>query len=393
MEEATKLGFYYGNEEWSNLGQGAPELGEIPGSIERIKEISMNPIDHSYAPVGGLYELREKIATMYNKAFRKGKKSLYKAENVSVCSGGRLALARTISILDNVNLGYLTPDYSSYEGIMGALHGRNLIPINLKPDEKFKLTPQRLEAEIHDKGINVILASNPTNPTGTVTKGNDLKNIMNIFRKHECSMIFDEFYFNYIYSDQDSLFSAAEFVDDVNTDEVIIISGLTKSWRYPGWRISWTIGPKEIIDSITSIGSSIDGGASRPLQQAALKLVEFDKLKQESKAIKSHFKEKRDYMLTELKKMNFNIDAEPDGAFYIWANLDNMKGELKNATYFFQKALEQKVICVPGYYFDINPKKTRHTTKFQNYVRFSFGPDMKTIVRGMEAIKRVIDKG
>jgi aspartate/methionine/tyrosine aminotransferase len=33
--------------------------------------------------------------------------------------------------------------------------------------------------------------------------------------------------------------SASEFVDDVDSDPIIIVDGLTKNWRYPGWRISW----------------------------------------------------------------------------------------------------------------------------------------------------------
>ena len=46
--------------------------------------------------------------------------------------------------------------------------------------------------------------------------------------------------------------SAASQVEDVDRDPVIIVDGLTKNWRYPGWRISWTLGPKEVIHAIAS---------------------------------------------------------------------------------------------------------------------------------------------
>ena len=36
MEKASEMGFSYGNQEWSNLGQGAPETGEIK-NIKRLK--------------------------------------------------------------------------------------------------------------------------------------------------------------------------------------------------------------------------------------------------------------------------------------------------------------------------------------------------------------------
>jgi N-succinyldiaminopimelate aminotransferase len=45
----------------------------------------------------------------------------------------------------------------------------------------------------------------------------------------------------------------------------VIFDGLTKNWRYPGWRVAWTLGPpKSVIDTIASAGSFLDGGGSRP---------------------------------------------------------------------------------------------------------------------------------
>ena len=68
--------------------------------------------------------------------------------------------------------------------------------------------------------------------------------------------------------------SAAEFVDDVDKDPIVIVDGLTKNWRYPGWRISWTLGPKAVIEAIASAGSFLDGGANHPFQNASLPLLD-----------------------------------------------------------------------------------------------------------------------
>lgn len=37
-------------------------------------------------------------------------------------------------------------------------------------------------------------------------------------------------------ADGDGLVSAARYVDDVDADPVVLFDGLTKNWRYPGWR-------------------------------------------------------------------------------------------------------------------------------------------------------------
>ena len=64
--------------------------------------------------------------------------------------------------------------------------------------------------------------------------------------------------------------SAAAYVEDVEKDPVVIFDGLTKNWRYPGWRTTWTIGPRQVIEAVTSAGSFLDGGGSKPLQRAAV---------------------------------------------------------------------------------------------------------------------------
>ena len=73
--KAAKLGFYRGNPDWVNLGQGQPETGFIEGGLERITDIHIDELDQEYAPVGGLKELRQAIADMYNELYRKDKET------------------------------------------------------------------------------------------------------------------------------------------------------------------------------------------------------------------------------------------------------------------------------------------------------------------------------
>ena len=106
VHEASKLGFWNGNPDWCNLGQGQPEVGDMPGAPERINHIDIDPADHAYGPVGGTGEVREAIADMVNRTYRRGK-SKYTADNVSFASGGRLALTRLYTILaDGARIAY-----------------------------------------------------------------------------------------------------------------------------------------------------------------------------------------------------------------------------------------------------------------------------------------------
>ena len=57
-KEATARGYRPGGSEWSNLGQGQPETGALPGAPPRVDAINIDPSDHYYAPVAGVWELR-----------------------------------------------------------------------------------------------------------------------------------------------------------------------------------------------------------------------------------------------------------------------------------------------------------------------------------------------
>ncbi len=110
VHEASKLGFRNGHPEWCNLGQGQPEVGDMPGAPARINSLSLSPSDHAYGPVGGTEEVREAIADMVNRQYRRGR-TKYTADNVSFASGGRLALTRLFTILaDGARIAYKNPD-------------------------------------------------------------------------------------------------------------------------------------------------------------------------------------------------------------------------------------------------------------------------------------------
>lgn len=76
----------------------------------------------------------------------------------------------------------------------------------------------------------------------------------------------------------------------MNEDPIIIVNGLTKNWRLPGFRICWVVGPKKICEMLSSAGSFLDGGANAPLQKLALPLMDMDFIRRDTWALQRHFK-------------------------------------------------------------------------------------------------------
>ncbi len=377
--EATKLGFSPRDPQWCNLGQGQPETGDLPGAPKRVHRIEIDVDDQEYAPVAGLWELREQIAGLYNRLYRKGFRSQYSAENVAVSGGGRAALTRAAAALGHINLGHFLPDYTAYEELLDVFKAFTAIPILLEGDRAYAFSDDDLKREVQGRGLSALLLSNPCNPTGKAIQGEELQQWVGMSRTLDCSLLIDEFYSHYLWNAPPGRLpveSAARYVEDVNRDPVVIFDGLTKNWRYPGWRVTWTVGPRQVIDAVASAGSFLDGGGGKPIQRAAIPLLEEENVIAETKAIHSVFREKRDLMVAGLSKLGVRIDRQPDGTFYVWGNVSHLPPPLNDGMGFFRAALEKKVIVVPGEFFDVNPGKRRssRSSRFRQYVRFSFGP-------------------
>ncbi len=393
--EASKRGFAPHGSDWCNLGQGQPETGELPGSPKRVDSVSIAMNDQEYAPVAGLWELREAIASLYNTLYRKGHGSKYSAENVCISGGGRAALTRAAASLGQVNLGHFLPDYTAYEELLDIFNAFTAIPILLEGERGYSFTAEDLRREVLGRGLAAVLLSNPCNPTGKLVGGDELARWVEVARDLDCTLLLDEFYSHYIYRGRPGqlpIESAARYVEDVEKDPVVLFDGLTKNWRYPGWRITWALGPKPVMESFASAGSFLDGGGSAPLQRAAIALLEEDYVVQETMAIHNAFRDKRDFVLSRLERMGVRFDRAPDGTFYAWGNVAGLPEPLSEGMSFFRAALDEKVICVPGEFFDVNPGKRRsgRASRFRDYVRFSFGPSRETLERALTRLEGLV---
>jgi len=396
MTEATSRGFSYGHPDWANLGQGAPETGPLPDAPERVREFTIEDSAHEYTPVGGLPELREAVAELYNQRFRRGMGSRYSMENVAISSGGRTGLTRIAASLDNIHLGHFLPDYTAYEELLEIFRAFVPIPILLRRSEGFAISPARLRSEIMGKGLGALLLSNPCNPTGHAIRGQELSDWVTACRDLNCTLILDEFYSHYLYGDAAAdgpALSACRYVEDVDSDPVVVVDGLTKNWRYPGWRLSWTVGPKDVIERITSAGSFLDGGPAHPIQRAALPLIDVSHADREAAAIQASFGAKRDRLLRQVRSMGMELEAEPLGSFYAFVRLSQLPEPLRDGMAFFRAALEEKVIVVPGEFFDVNPGRRRGhiPSRLKQHVRLSFGPSAEVVDRGLGRLSKLID--
>lgn len=394
--EARSRGYESGDADWCNLGQGQPESRALPGAPPRHGAIAIDPGDHEYAPVPGLWELREAVASFYNQVYRRGMPSQYSAENVAISSGGRAALTRAVASLGRINLGHFLPDYTAYEELIDIFRMVSPIPILLSREQLYRFSIDDLRREILGRGLSALLLSNPCNPMGKLISGWELRQWIDVARELDCSLLLDEFYSHFIWSAEPDepgpMVSSARYVEDVDRDPVVILDGLTKNWRYPGWRVTWTVGPRKVIEAVTSAGSYLDGGCSKPLQRAAVDLVTPAHALAETEAIKKAFLVKRQLVLRRTAELGMHVDRVPDGTFYAFVSLENLPPAIADGMAFFRAALERNVITVPGIFFDVNPgrRRSERLSRFRQHVRLSFGPPLAEVKLGLDRLEEMI---
>ncbi len=396
VDEAHKRGFWNGHPDWSNLGQGQPEVGPYEGAPPRIEEVRIRPEDHAYGRLEGIDELREAVAAHYNRLYRRGMPSQYSADNVAVANGGRLALSRAMAALGAVKIGYQLPDYTAYEDMFN-LHLARLDPIAVRTHEAegFQLTAEDYAAAVGEHDLDAFIISNPCNPTGNVIQEGELESLVRTSRERRVTLLLDEFYSHFIYTEEGEPaagpVSAAAFVEDVEKDPIVLFDGLTKSFRYPGWRVGWAVGPKAMVESMARTASSIDGGPSRIAQLPALQALEPERADQETTALRRNFVKKRNLMVERLETMGIRFARRPLSTFYCWASLDQLPEPFDNAMEFFWRALDRQVMTVPGKFFDINPGDARSgPSPYERWMRFSFGPPMDNVVMGLDRLAEML---
>lgn len=140
----------------------------------------------------------------------------------------------------------------------------------------------------------------------------------------------------------------------------------------PGFRLGWIILPENLVRKAEIILQNVFIAPPTVSQIAALGAFDYKYLK----GITQEYKKRRDYLYSELKEL-FTIDAKPEGAFYIWANIEKYSDDSYSFT---KKILEDiHVAITPGIDFGKN-----NTNK---YIRFAYTKDINHLKEGVKRLK------
>ncbi|MDB5221613.1 MAG: pyridoxal phosphate-dependent aminotransferase [Chitinophagaceae bacterium] len=360
------------------LSLGEPDF-DTP---QHIKDAAKKAIDDNwshYPPVAGYLDLREAVC---NKLKRDNDLD-YKPEQIVISTGAKQSIANVVlSILDEGDEIIIpTPYWVSYSAIAGFARGTVKF-VNTTLENKYKITPQELEAAITDK-TKLIIFSSPSNPTGAIYSKEELTALADIFEKYpQVYIISDEIYeyINYVGKHE----SIAQFAS--LKERVIIINGLSKGFAMTGWRLGYTASSIEIAKACDKVQGQITSGTNSITQRAAITALN-SSLETTHEMVKQ-FKVRKQKVMELMKDIPLIKCFEPDGAFYVFPQVDKYFGKkyngevIKNADDLCMYLLnESHVSTVTGSAFG-EPK----------CIRISFANSMENIEEGFRRIKDGLSK-
>jgi len=327
-----------------SLGAGEPDF-DTPNNVKNAAIEAIHNGETKYTAVDGTPKLKEAII---NK-FKRENGLTFTKDQINVGAGGKQVIFN--AILSTINPGdevlIPAPYWVSYPDIVLLAGGVPKIVVCNEKD-KFKITPNKVKENLTDKTKWIILNS-PSNPTGSCYSKNEIDDIANLLKDYPKIMIMSDDIYEHVVYDDFEFYTIAQ--NKSVSERTLTINGVSKSYSMTGWRIGYAGGPKELIKAMAKIQSQSTTNPSSISQAAAVEALNGDQsfIKERSDA----FKERRDFIVTELNKISGIECINPEGAFYVFPSCKgclgkshNKLGDIKTDTDFVSKLLESTGVAV-----------------------------------------------
>jgi aspartate/methionine/tyrosine aminotransferase len=181
-----------------------------------------------------------------------------------------------------------------------------------RPGHRLPADPVAGEQHWNADSVGALVAS-PANPTGTVLSADELAALSQALHARGGHLVVDEIYHGLTYGlDAPSVLQ----VDD----SAFVLNSFSKYFGMTGWRLGWLVAPPAAVPDLEKLAQNLYISASSIAQHAALACFS-----EESMAIfeqrREAFRQRRDFLLPALRELGFRIEVEPQGAFYLYADV------------------------------------------------------------------------
>jgi len=295
-----------------HLNIGQPDI-ETPACMrDRLKQLDRRVLE--YSPSTGTPEFIRSLKRYYERRL-----GLQLAENqILATTGGSEAIL--FAFLACANEGddviVIEPYYANYKAFT-TMAGLNMVPVMSHAGDGFHLPPREAFERALTPRSRIVMVCNPSNPTGTVYRREELEMLADFCREHGLFLVSDEVYREFVYDSGVRAISALELsgMDDL----VVVVDSLSKRYSACGIRLG----------SLVTRNAEIYGAALRMAQGrlsppglAQFIAVGADDLGDEyTREIVDEYRRRRDVLYEGLRSIPGVELSKPEGAFYCMPRL------------------------------------------------------------------------
>lgn len=319
-----------------------------------------------YTAARGLPALREAISAFYGKRYGLD----IDPQRILITPGGSGALLLASSLLVDPGKHWLLadPGYPCNRHFLRLVEGAaQLVPVG--PEVNYQLTAELVAQHWNQDSVGALVAS-PANPTGTVLDRDELARLAQAIRARDGHLVVDEIYHGLTYGmDAPSVLEVA--------DDAFVLNSFSKYFGMTGWRLGWLVAPPQAVADLEKLAQNLYISAPSMAQHAALACFEDDTLAILEQR-RGEFAKRRDYLLPALRNLGFGIAVEPQGAFYLYADISKFGGD---AFAFCRHFLETEHLAfTPG--LDFGRHQAGH------HVRFAYTQSLPRLEQAVERLAR-----
>ena len=344
-----------------SLGIGEPDF-VTPWHIRDAGIYSLERGHTKDTSNAGLLQLRREIAAYLNRRFDL---QYDYAHQIVVTVGGSegidLALRCLLNPGDEVIIP--TPSFVCY-GPLTEMSGGVPKYLELKVENKFRLTPEELRAAI-TPNTKVLVLPFPCNPTGGTMDRQDLEAIAQVLEGTDIMVLSDEIYAELTYGQR--------HVSPANLtslkDRTVVVNGFSKSHAMTGWRMGYVCGPEPVIQQMLKLHQFGIMSAPTTSQYAAVEAMRNGD--PDIEHMREEYDRRRRYLVENLNRIGLSC-FEPKGAFYVFPDIRSTG--LSSEEFCERFLMEEKVAVIPGSAFGPGG---------EGFVRACYAASMKDIAESV----------
>jgi len=349
-----------------NLGIGQPDF-KTPEHIVEAGVKAMRDGHHGYTPAAGIPQLREAVAADLMQ--RHGVE--VDPGLVMILPGGKPTMFFACMMLGQpgAEILYPNPGFPIYESSV-KFSGATAIPYPLREENGFAFSAAEVLSKITAR-TRLIILNSPANPTGgAVPKAEFDALVAGLAAWPDVVVMSDEIYGQMLYDGREhtTLLSYPEL-----RDRLILLDGWSKTYAMTGWRLGYSVWPKELFAHAEKLAVNCHSCVNAPTQFAGIAALTGPQ--DAVHAMVRAFDERRRVIVGELNQIPGFRCVEPGGAFYAFPNIEG--------TGMGSKALQTKLLEEAGVAVIAG---TSFGAFGEGYLRFSYANSTENI---REAIRRI----